>query len=214
MNLTTKAKRIKYFQYAAARACVEAWVKWAPANNYVPTGRIDAGQDIADSPAGDWNALVGRRGPLVMHADRWKVPLASDTADRVDSWARENVVRRVYYDASPPGGMRSEYNRIRKERGRRYSVESIAFGSKVTGGEIEFTTGEKNEDHFRHRNSQMAWSVRIRANRTLRLLDGQKMRPDECLFIDPSGDRRCRYRRVLESTVAALNGPSIRPAES
>ena len=178
----------KIIPYAVARACVEAWTRWAPANNYVPTGRIDAGQDIADAQAGDWNALVGRRGPLIMHAET----MESATYERLCRsrrcvGAREHVVRRIYYDSAPAGSMRSEYNRIRKERGRRYSVESIGFGSKVTGGDIEFTTGEKNEDHFKHRSAQMAWSVRIRANRTMRLLDGQKMRPDECLFIDPSG---------------------------
>ena len=42
-----------------------------------------------------------------------------------------------------------------------------------------------NKDRFARRNIQMAFAVRHRARRTVRLLAGEDIDPNACLFIDP-----------------------------
>lgn len=194
----------KVIPYATAQACVEAWDKWAPANGYTATGRLHAGLDIADTGA-DFNALVARRGPLVQHVERWtgkRVTVRGDedaeelksrfmeTARRADRWCRDEGVARLYYDVGGLGApMRSILTEIAKTQGRRYRRNGVLFGGKVEGEDVLFNRQETNADYFHRRKDQLGWALHLRAQRTLRLLDGDKVDPDHCLFIDRNGIR-------------------------
>lgn len=196
--------------YEQAQACMEAWEKWAPANNYEPRGRICVGLDMADT-GDDSNALVARRGPLIFHGDRWsglrRVPRGrtpdeiedekelksrfTDTLRRADRYCRDHGVWRMWYDAGGIGGpARAILREVDGVQGRAYRRRGVHFGGKVEGAEVLYDRRHRNEDYFHRRNSQLAWALHLRVMRTLRLLDGdRKVKPEHCLFIDRSGIR-------------------------
>ena len=195
----------KVMPYVMVQACVEAWEKWAPANQYQPTGRIHAGLDIADTGA-DWNALTARRGPLIWHAERWSgsrhvkprgmddeafdevKSLFMQTVQRADGWCREHDASRLYYDAGGIGGpSRSIFTELGRGRRGGYVRRGEKDGGAVRGKEVAYNRSEKNEDHFHRRKDQMGWTLHLRGMRTQRLLDGHQVNPDHCLFIDRSG---------------------------
>lgn len=148
-------------------------------------GRLHAGLDVADTGV-DRNALVMRRGPLIVSAEQWTAPTLGVTTRRAHSICSERAVQRLYYDAGGVGGgVRSHLQDIGK---RPYFAEPVQFGGEVTGGDFEFSHRVKNRDFFARRNSQLAWALKLRALRTEQLLTDEngtsEVQPDKCLFID------------------------------
>ena len=152
------------------------------------TGRIDVGLDVADTGA-DQNVMAARRGPLLFELQRWRGGTTGETARRVDAWCREHGAARLYYDSAGVGaGVRSAL----LELGQRppYRIVPMNFGSSVAGAKREYSRGIANADHFARRNIQMGWAIRLRAESTTRLLDGDigGRQPENwanrCLFIN------------------------------
>lgn len=188
--------------YSMVRECVDAHKKVG----YEPEGRIDVGLDIADTGA-DRSALVMRRGPLIENAIRWSAPSLGVTAKRAHDACLRYGARRLYYDGTGIGaGVRSDILRIRSELGSLpYLPQSILFGGKVEGPEYEFARRIKNKDFFAHRNSQLAWTLQLRMRRTMRLLEGEDINPERCLFISSKIPELERYLTQLAQPVWAEN---------
>ena len=145
-------------------------------------GRYDGGLDIADLGA-DKNALVFRKGPRIVSAESWHGNSLGETTRRMHSEAIQRGARRMYYDVGGVGaGVRSHL----KDMGARpYTAEPIQFGGAVTGDDVEFALEVTNRDFFAHRNSQLGWALRLRAQQTDRLLRGdENVDLGKCLFID------------------------------
>ena len=87
----------------------------------------------------------------------------------------------MYYDAGGVGaGIRSHYYDM---PARPYGMRGVNFGGSPEGEDQEYTPGVTNEQFFSRRNAQMGWGLRLRANATQRLTDGDRVvRPDQCLF--------------------------------
>ena len=154
------------------------------------TGRIDVGLDVADTGTAN-NAQATRRGPLLMDIQQWSNSTTGETARRVDAWCRENAVARLYYDSAGVGaGVRSAL----LDLGQRpdYRIVPLNFGSSVAGPKQRYSRGIDNESHFARRNIQLAWALRLRAENTIRLLNGDIGGRDpaqwmeRCLFLDSS----------------------------
>ena len=65
-----------------------------------------------------------------------------------------------------------------------YQVLPVNFGGKVAGPGVMYEPRRTNEQVFARRNAQMAFNLRLRANRTVRLLNGDEdVDPASCLFI-------------------------------
>lgn len=166
--------------FALIERCVDAH-KQLDVPEEVFEGRYDVGLDVADTGI-DKNALIARRGPLVTHVDMWSSQRLGQTARRADSFCREYGVRRLYYDVGGPGaGIRSY---LLEMGDRSYFAEPVNFGGEVTGKEREFSYRVLNKDYFMRRNSQLAWNLRLRAQRTARALDGDNVNLEQCIFID------------------------------
>ena len=181
--------------YAILRQCVDAWEKGlAPPQDDAPV--TDAGLDIAEGGK-DKCASVVRVGPTVEDVDAWP-GVAGDlsvAARRTHENVREHDIYRLYYDASAP--MLSEFRRI----GTPYAVRPVAFGGEVSGKNVLYESKRKNGAVFARRNIQMADALRLRANRTVRLLKGDKtIDPIDCLFIRSD-------LRNLEAFLADLSQP-------
>lgn len=180
--------------YGLLQACVDAWDRRGQI-----TGRIYAGLDVADSGA-DKNALVARRGPAIIHVEEWSGSASSlgATARRVHNWCQSREAAALYYDVGGVGaGIRSHLAEI---GARSYSRRPVNFGGKVQGAAVKYTRQTTNADFFSRANAQMGWAVRLRANMTRRLLDGDDVSRDRCLFIDPRLPR-------LEGYLAQLSQP-------
>ena len=167
----------KVLPFAMIERCVEAYDQ---VDLSELAGRLDVGLDVADSGA-DRNALVARRGPLILHAESWSSQVLGETARRADTYCRENGARQLYYDVGGVGaGIRSH---LAEMPNREYGAQPVNFGGAVAGPNRTYTYRVSNKDFFARRNAQLAWALRLRAQRTGRLLDGDEVDPDRCLFI-------------------------------
>ena len=162
--------------YALVKACVDAWDLRPDGSSLI----CDFGFDIAEGGR-DKCATVGRVGPCVVHFDQWP-GVAGDpdpSAMRAATNADGYQVTRLYYDAASP--MRGPLLR----QNRNFGVTGVNFGGAVGGKEFPYERGRTNGDVFAARNMQMAQALRLRATRTVQLVNGQDVDPATCLFIDP-----------------------------
>lgn len=181
----------KVLPYGLLKDCIQAVEKGVVqliGSAEALTGRVHVGFDVADTGA-DRNALVARRGPMIFAVDSWRAPTIGTSTRRVDGYCRTEGAKRVFYDAGGLGaGVRSHLKELPH---RPYSSYPINFGGAVDGKEVEFVPEIMNEDHFANKGAQMAWSLRLRAQNTRRLLEAiaagekPKVRGSKCLFIDP-----------------------------
>ena len=148
-----------------------------------------AGLDIADGGA-DRNAWVGRRGPCIEHVKAWhsdRPGYLMPTARRADDLMREYDLSRIYYDTGGVGApIRESFHRLDEEREYAYSARPVAFGGAVGGPKRQYSYRRTNEEAFARRNAQLAFAVRLRALRTVKLMEGDDVDPDKCLFINPN----------------------------
>ena len=157
----------------------------------------DMGYDIGEGGK-DKCAQVIRRGPCVEFVDQWPgVSGDLSVAARRVVQNGEDFTRsanceiwKLYYDSSSP--MRREFVAL----GTEYGAVPIAFGGKVGGENIMYERKRPNKEVFSRRNIQMADALRLRANRTVRILkahdegrtlDGDdEIDPATALFINPN----------------------------
>ena len=161
---------------------------------------LDAGLDIADQGA-DWNALVARKGPVIYHAEKWHENTLGATARRAASAAQHDGVKRLFYDAGGIGAGVTSYFREMPNRG--FVIRPETFGDAVRGKNTTFAYKRTNAEFFARRNAQLAWALRLRAENTRRLMDGDAVDPARCLFIDNGIPR-------LEQYLAELAQPTWR----
>ena len=76
---------------------------------------------------------------------------------------------------------------------KQYAIRPVLFGGEVSGKEVLYDGKTTNEQEFRSRNIQMAMALRLRAQRTTRLMRGEEIDPMTCLFIDPNIPRLERH---------------------
>lgn len=178
----------KVLPYALARLCVDAWPDRAP------LGPVQAGLDVADTGA-DRNALVLRRGPCVLSVEQWSAGTLGDTARKAHARCAHETAAVLYYDVGGIGaGIRSHLAEIRT---RAYAARPINFGSAPEGATRSYTRSMTNADFFARRSSQLGWALRLRAQRTQRLMDGEPVDPDSCLFVSPRLPRLDEYLAQL-----------------
>ena len=169
----------KVIPYTLARECVDAW------DRRVDGGRAYVGLDVADSDGGgDKNAYAVRRGPCLLHAEQWASSDQGATTRRADAACREYAASALYYDRQGVGAGVRTY--LREMGTLPYAARGVSFGGKVNGPKVQYTRGVSNEDFFSRVNAQLAWAPRQRALRTRRLMAGEDINPETCLFIDPS----------------------------
>ena len=187
--------------YALVRDCVEAFRQnMAPA----PGAFTNLGFDVADTGA-DKNSFVIRNGPTILDVDEWKAHTTAQSTRHVHKVMLDNDVKVVYYDSQGVGaGARGEFDNIRRKTGTNmnYMVIPIAFGGEVKGKDRKFDTKYTNGEFFLRRNSQMAWTLRLRAMNTRKLLRGGTVDVNKCLFINDKIEKK-----RLEKFMAQLSQP-------
>ena len=152
----------KVLPFAMIERCVEAYDQ---VNLSELAGRLDVGLDVADSGA-DRNALVARRGPLILHAESWSSQVLGDTARRADTYCREHGARQLYYDVGGVGaGIRSH---LAEMPNREYGAQPVNFGGAVAGPNRTYTYRVSNKGLLRppERSTRLGAQAQGSAHRT------------------------------------------------
>ena len=178
----------KVLPYSTLKACVLAWKAGLAPSEKERERFSYAGLDLADGGANKCSLTI-RSGPVVEHRDRWPgvtgdLKPAAERAHRNVRASKLPIIR-VSFDAAT-SGMRAELTRVQTAAadGPPYGIRPVGFGDAVGGPDIEYEVGRPNKMVFARLNIQMADALRLRANRTVRLLKGDRsIRPMDCLFI-------------------------------
>ena len=156
------------------KICVEMYDKYRDIGGY-----RHSGFDIADIGP-DKSSVIIRVGPRVEYRESQNKDI-----DQSCAWAHEltedNDCTRMVYDATGIGATA----RHLLPRTRRYKSVGINFGSTPEGKDRRYSPDMTNGEMFPNRKSQMSWGVRLRAQRTQRLYNGEGVDPAKCLFINP-----------------------------
>ncbi len=138
------------------------------------------GFDIADTGQ-DHCALAYRIGSLLKDVKEFDNQFISQSVDFVHNYTLDKSIVRVHYDASGLGaGAKSDFNRINKK----YMVEPFLGAARPKGDDKKYLDDITNAQYFRNLKAQAWWAIRIRVENTLRLIDGDDISPEKCLFID------------------------------
>ena len=177
----------KVLPFSLVLECVRAWEAGLHHEGDHLDAPIDAGLDIADGGA-DKNAFVVRKGPVVLAQTQWrsaKTGYLAPTARRAIKLGRHLNVQQVYYDRTGVGSpMRGEFSRLHGEHTLPFATQGVGMGDKVAGENRYYDHNRLNPEVFARRNSQLAWALRLRANRTHALREGENVEPWRCLFIN------------------------------
>ena len=140
-------------------------------------GRPVLGWDVA-GPVSPNQGLVVRRGPCILHAEKFGREHWSEIGVYVDAvFARHRCVN-VRYDATGVGSGAPATVRARPALG-------VNFGARVAGGTVKWLPRMTNEKQFYNRAAQLGWALRLRVQNTVALLAGADVDPLRCLFINP-----------------------------
>lgn len=179
----------RVLSYESLLKCVDAHKKI----NYKPSGMSYSGLDVADE-GNDTNSWAYRQGPLLSIVREWKVKYLHMTAAKADFLNKTNNVASMYYDAGGLGaGIKSDLSRIKTspQTGTGPGLKKFIpflFNGKVKGPNRFFIKHKelkiKNKDYFHRINAQAWWNLKLRTENTIKLLDGEKINPDKCFFID------------------------------
>lgn len=138
------------------------------------------GFDIADTGE-DKNALCLRNGAVIEYVEDWNNRFISDAVEHVDLVAKQYDVARVYFDATGVGaGAKGDFNRITD---RIYKAHAFVGASQPGGYDSDYLPDITNGKFFRNLKAQAWWNVRLRLENTLRLIEGEDIDPNKCLFI-------------------------------
>ena len=152
--------------------CVDAYRKYErEIGRIITSERPFVGFRLAETKA-DRTSMVTRTGPVIVSAEQWDETYTA-TLERVDRHCREVGALALYYDAGGSGAsIRTNLRQVwREQQLPQYPVFGVNFGAAVEGADTEFVRGQTNAQYFARRSSQLAWTLRLRATRTKRLME-------------------------------------------
>ena len=204
MTALTQQDRVQsVLPRSMVQLCVDAYRKYErEIGRIVAAGRPFVGFRVAETGA-DHTSMVTRIGPVIRAAEQWDEAYTA-TLERVDRHCRTVGVLALYCDAGGSGaGIRTNMRQMWRERlVPQYPVIGVNFGAAVEGGNTEFVRGQTNAQYFARRSSQLGWSLRLRAVRTKRLMEGEDIDLSTCLVITPAIEG-------LERFLAQLSQPEF-----
>jgi phage terminase large subunit len=158
------------------RKCVDAHKKL----EYKPKAFKYMGLDFADGGT-DKSAIAIRHGSVVTFINEFEKPFINKTVEYADSFAKQYGIVRLHFDAIGIGaGAKGDFNRLQRD----YTAEPHIGSASPSGKDSKFTDSMTNGQFFRNLKAQAWWSIRLKVENTMRLLDGEKIDPSSCIFFD------------------------------
>ena len=187
-NPLDEGGELHILSYAQVEACIAAYNEglYRKADDFPEVVGVDLSAD--GKSINDYTAAIRRKGPVIEKAARWKARSFGATALKVEDEFTTPTTDELFYDATGVGSGFGEhvYNMWEKRPNHnRYQVEGVKFGELPYAVDTPFIPGHTQGSFFERKNIQMAWAIKIRAMNTERLLAGENIDPNECLFIDP-----------------------------
>lgn len=186
------------------RAALDAHIKL----KFRPSKQVIAGLDVADdTEEGDRNALAKRRGVVLFHAESWGGLDTGQTTRHAVDLVEPNTI--VYYDSIGVGaGVRSEAARLEHEEKMPSSIKFVGWCASEAPLDPEEHIMEDdensmlNEDFFANIKAQGWWNLRLRFEKTYRMLteEGVKYPEDELISISSLIPVEVRYQLEKELT--------------
>lgn len=224
--------------YAAAVDGViipSAWVK-AAIDAHVKLGFTDDGGwigalDVADE-GGDRNALVKRKGVVLMHAEEWGERDTGRTARRAIDACQASAPIELQYDCIGVGaGVKAEANRLADEGLLPKGVHLVAWdaGAAVNDPDKHVEPGDRdtplNKDFYQNLKAQGWWQLRRRFERTFRAVtEGVRFEPDDLISLpsglpmlrqiekelsQPTASKSARLKLMVDKTPDGTRSPNI-----
>lgn len=174
---------------------------------FEPEGPYDLGFDIATSPAGDKCALAKRRSFFIHRLRQWPgTRFKNSTAEiRLDNEPEANT---LYYDATGVGSGFGDD--LLDDPDFDTQLDPVHLGGGVRGKKTKFTHKVSNEEMFAKRNSQLYWTMRIRAQNTVDFLAGEHNDISRCLVISKAIDKDIVQALASEAANATYGFTSSR----
>ena len=105
----------------------------------------------------------------------------SDTARKAARICDDEGISQLMYDAVGMGaGIRGPIREVSAAQQYRFATVPCQFGGVVQGPEVNFIRGRQaktNKAYFANWDSQAGWAVRMRAENTQRLVNGESVNP-------------------------------------
>jgi len=178
------------------------------------------GFDIADGmlDVHDKNSLVVVQGPVVAHAEEWRIDHIYLSVRHVDGRHKTVGFTTMNYDATAIGlGAKSEYARINKEEHKlSYTVNGFLGGARPYGKDKVFSGEGRNKitnaAMFKNAKAQGWWNLRLRLENSMRLLRGEKIdRSDYYLsFSSQLTNRETIFTELSQATYEYDNSGRIK----
>ena len=176
-------------------------------------GKTIAGLDVADE-GGDLNALAIRKGITLFDLDKWAQGDTGQTATKAVSKCKEKGVTELDYDCIGVGsGVKAETNRLKREKLFPKNLEIVPWNaaSAVLDPDKHFIPGDKesslNKDLFLNLKAQAGWRLRIRFEKTYKIVHyGIKYPIDELININSDLPYLQELKRELSQPTIAPNG--------
>jgi len=160
------------------------------------TGARSAAFDVADK-GGDLNALIGGRGILVDHIEKWsgKGSYIYTSVEKCIDFCLENNYQPLYYDADGLGaGVDGDAKRILKDKNKKLKVIPFKGSNSVVNPDQKIRDGVCNKDSYKNLKAQAWWALRKRFRETYRAV-AEGLPYDEHEIISISS--KCKYHKEL-----------------
>ena len=133
----------------------------------------------------DKMAIALSRGPCIEYVENWAAEDLGDATSYAHNIIATKGAARSYFDS---GGIGEGYPPLLTSLHpvRNYVAEPVYFGGAPSGADSEYSYKWTNAQQFRYKNAQIAWTLRLRLQATMRFAsDPDRVDPSRCLFINP-----------------------------
>lgn len=193
---------------ATLKRCVDAHLTLGNTN-----GHAYAGLDLApgETRKTDSNSVTIRKAAVVKFNKNWKESDLDNVATYTCTKCKQFGVLRLFYDAVGVGGFANkQLKKVKRVIYKILRVIPFMGGHSVYGGDYPFIKDVKsnytisNKDFFKNAKSQQWWNLRLRAENTIRMLEGETVaRPDYYLSFDSSTIPEVQLETLLKEIAQA-----------
>ena len=182
-----------------------------------PTGKIIAGQDVADE-GGDKNSFAARKGYLLLASEEWAEGDTGNTAREAVRLAKDLGGAEINYDSVGVGaGVKSEANRLRSEGLLPSTIRFTPWsaGAKPLHPDDHLIPHDKespiNKDFFSNLKARGWWQLRLRFERTHRAVtEDVEFDHDELISLPSDMPGLATIRKELSQPTASQSTGTLK----
>lgn len=181
------------------------------------SGLMIGALDVADE-GGDKNALVRRRGMVLLSADDWGEGDVGESTRRAVAACSSDGPIEIQYDSVGVGaGVKSEANRLFNEKKLPEGMMFVAWsaGASVLDPDQHLIPRDKqtplNRDFYANLKAQAWWQLRLRFERTYKaVVEGEAYDPDDLISLPSNLPRLQQLKKELSQPTASRSTGALK----